>query len=573
MQESLNDINVFPVPDNDTGTNMALTMQSVAEGVIDCGDDAIASVSRAAADSALMGARGNSGAILAQFFYGLAEGLRDKVQVKVHQFVEAASHAAEAAHDAIANPQEGTILTVIRDWVHRLHERRQAGDFVELLSDSLQAARESLAHTPEKLRVLAKAGVVDAGAQGFVHLLEGIDHFLQSGTIERWMGIKDSARRTRPKRSTEEIRYQYCTECLLEGEGINRLALRDELAGFGDSLIVAGSDSKVRVHVHTDDPQGVFDLVGQYGTVVQTKYDDMTEQHEEAVGQAPSYPIAIVIDSACDLPPEFIIRHNIQMVPVQVSFGNDLYIDKITLTPKEFYRLLRESPHHPKTSQPAPADFLRIYEELIGRYEQVISIHLSGSLSGTFQAACTAASRVEGLDIQVLDSRTVSIAYGLVVAEAVRAVEEGCDIDDVVQRVRQAVSHTKIYVSVATMEYLVRGGRVSRTRGLIANLLGLKPILTINDEGRVVAAAKTRGGDSAERKIFDLIRRDAVTLRNLRFAVTHANAHELAEHYAQQIRREFEVQDVMIVEASPALGAHAGPGAVAVALSGHPRGR
>jgi len=159
----------------------------------------------------------------------------------------------------------------------------------------------------------------------------------------------------------------------------------------------------------------------------------------------------------------------------------------------------------------------------------------------------------------------------LMVAEAVRAVEEGCGIDEVVRRVEEARKQTKLYVGVATMEYLVRGGRVSRTRGRLATLLGLKPILMIDCEGRVVPVAKTRGGAQAQRTILAFIRRDVLQMRKVRFAVAHANALNEAERFAESLRKEFEVRDVMIVDGSPALGAHTGPGAVAAAFTGESR--
>jgi len=190
MQENLNRINVFPVPDNDTGTNMALTLQSVTEGVISCRDNTIAGMSKCLADSALMGARGNSGAILAQFFQGLAECFKGKLKVTCKHFGEAAQWAKKYAYEAISDPKEGTILTVMHDWAEQIKNQcHKTHDFLELLGDALRAAQRSLKETPKKLKILSKAGVVDAGAQGFVHMLEGIFHFMESGKIERSVGI------------------------------------------------------------------------------------------------------------------------------------------------------------------------------------------------------------------------------------------------------------------------------------------------------------------------------------------------------------------------------------------------
>jgi len=331
---------------------------------------------------------------------------------------------------------------------------------------------------------------------------------------------------------------------------------------------VAGSSETIRIHVHTDEPESVFQIARIYGQVSRTKFEDMRKQHVKAYSETKISKIALITDTSCDLTPEFVIRHNIQMVPIQISFGHDEYIDKITITPKEFYRILEESEHYPKTSQPGPGDFSKTYNEIRGYYEKALSIHLSSALSGTLQAAQTAANFIKEGGIRVIDSCNVSVALGLIVAEAAKAIEEGCAMEEVVTRTQKAIKHVRIFVSVATMEYLVRGGRVSRTRGILAKILNLKPILTFDSEGRAQIAAKSLGGKSAMKKTMQLVCNEAMGKRNLKFAVGHANAREVANWYVDQIKKQFEVKDVMIVKVSPALGVHAGPGAACVAFLG-----
>jgi len=569
MQDYLNGINVFPVADNDTGTNMALTMQSIAEGAISCREASVSAMSQCLAESALMGARGNSGAILAQFFQGLSESFTGKLTARVKHFGEAVDRAKSCAYDAIAEPKEGTILTVIHDWAEHIKNHcRISQDFKEVLRAGLHEAQRSLKETPKKLKLLSKAGVVDAGAQGFVHLLEGVWHFMESGKIERAVGLSRNSTRAKMEKSSEDITFQFCTECIIDGEGIDRHALRDELSALGNSLIVAGSTEKVRIHVHTNEPQRVFITAEKYGRVSKQKFDDMREQHEKAYGETLGPKIALVTDSSCDLPPEYIIRHNIQMVPVQLSFGNENYIDKITITPKEFYRILEESEHYPKTSQPTPGDYLKTYNELWGHYEQAVSIHLSGALSGTLQAAQTAASSLGNGKIRVIDSRNVSVGLGLIIVEAARALDEGCDLNEIIKRTEWAIRNVRFFVCFDTVEYLIRGGRLSKSRGLLAKALNLKPILTLDANGKAQTVAKTFGGEAALKQVMQLVCKEATGRRNLRFAVAHSNAPHKADWFMEQIKRQFEVKDVMIVNVSPALGAHAGPGAAGVAFLG-----
>lgn len=572
MQDNLNKINVFPVPDNDTGTNMALTMQSVAEGAISCHEQSISEMSQCVADAALMGACGNSGAILAQFFQGLADSFKGKFKATLTHFGEAVEGARQSAYEAIMEPAEGTILTVIHDWAEKIKKHCHIShDFLELLHTGLHEAQESLKDTPKKLKLLAKAGVVDAGAQGFVHMLEGIHHFMESGKIEKAVGIggKDT-RRAKIKNAPEDITYQFCTECLIAGGLIDRARLRNDLSNLGNSLIVAGSTEKVRVHIHTDEPETVFAAASAYGAVSRQKFDDMRNQHQEAYSETQVSRIALVTDSSCDLPPEFIIRHNIQMVPVQVSFGKENYIDKITITPKEFYRILQNSEHYPKTSQPTPGEFKNVYSELWGHYDKAVSIHLSGGVSGTLQAAQTAAKSVANGRLRVIDSCNTSIGLGLIVEQAARAIEDGCELDEVVERAEWAAKNVRFFITVTTVNYLIRGGRLSKSRGFLAKLLNLKPILTLDDEGKVQTVAKTVGGDAALAKLVQLVCDEAMGRRSLRFAVAHANAPQTADKLVRQLTKRFEIKgkEIMTVNVSPALGAHAGPGAAGVAFLG-----
>ena len=181
-QEYLNKINVFPVPDGDTGTNMAYTLTSIEEGIQNNAYSDIKKMSMAIADSALDGARGNSGAILAQFFVGFADGIKDVKKINTKEFSQAISHAKDYSYDALIKPREGTILSVIRSWSESLESlSEKSNDFSTMLSSGLINAQKALEDTPKQLEVLAKAGVLDAGAQGFVDMLSGIQEFIESG--------------------------------------------------------------------------------------------------------------------------------------------------------------------------------------------------------------------------------------------------------------------------------------------------------------------------------------------------------------------------------------------------------
>ncbi len=568
--EALNKINVFPVPDGDTGTNVASTLQKIAAGISRVRQRHVREMSRTVADEAVGGARGNSGAILAQFFCGFAEGLPDTPRVTTKGFGAAVVQASESAYSAIARPVEGTILTVIRDWARHVADRAgEMRDFGVLLPESLKEARASLARTPKQMKALEKAGVVDAGAQGFVYLLEGIvTYFRESARLAPQATAPEDIRAALFDRTPEDILFRFCTEALLEGDAIDRDALRREAALLGDSIVMAGGASRIRLHIHTNEPEKLFEVAARFGDVAQTKVEDMRAQHESRFDKSRAERVGIVTDSTCDLPVTMLEELGVGVVPVRVYFGSENYLDKVTITPSEFYGRFAVTDVAPKTSQPPPADFTQVYGNVATHAGAIVSIHLGASLSGTYQAAVVGARPVAKTTIHHVDSGSASVGLGLVVRAAAEAARTGRSAEEVARVARETAARVRVFVAVPTLKHLVRGGRVSATRGFIAKLLGLLPILTITREGKVEAAAKARGYPAVRRKMMKLLFTEAGqrVSASRRFGVAHCDAEDAAEEVAREIRDRYPESDVMIVECGPALGAHAGPGAMAVAV-------
>jgi len=573
MEQYLNDINVFPVADGDTGTNMAATMNSIVKGIKKCKESSFTRISSIIADSALTGARGNSGAILAQFFQGLAEATRGKVRLSTEAFANAAVKAAEQARKAISHPQEGTIITVMKDWANHLTEHApHTPDFVELFKKSLSKAKDSLAKTPDKLLILKKAGVVDAGAQGFVNILEGIVNFIEYGKIKSLKAIASTTNRMRSfnlGKVDSGINFQFCTECLLEGIDLDLKTIKQKLSFLGDSLIIAGSKNKAHIHIHTDKPEGVFAELSKFGTIVKTKVDDMQKQHTKIKLDTQTKSIGLVTDSTCDLPPEIIKKYNIQIVPIVIQVGKKSYLDQVEIKPKDFIHILETSNEKLSTSQPSPALFKKVYVKAVQSYESIISLHISEKLSGTIQGARMGCKDMECSNkIHIVDSKTSSVALGLLVAEAAKLIQEGFRLEEIINRLKIAADNVKIFISIPTLKYLMRSGRLSKTKGLLGTLLNLKPILTVNSDGNIVEAAKVIGQKRVVHKTLDLAIRFAKSVKNPRFGITHVAAPELAQWYGYKIRNVFNSSKVMISEASPALSVHIGIGGAAIAVLG-----
>ena len=573
MEQYLNDINVFPVADGDTGTNMVITMTSIVQGVKKCKESSFAEISSVIANSALTGARGNSGAILAQFFQGLAEATRGKVSLSTKAFANAAIQAAEQARKAISNPQEGTIITVMKDWANYLTEHApHNSDFVELFKKSLSKAKDSLAKTPDKLLILKKAGVVDAGAQGFVNLLEGIVNFIEYGKIKSLKVIASTTKKISSfnlEKVDSEISFQFCAECLLEGIDLDRKIISQKLSLLGDSLIVACSKNKAHIHIHTDKPEDVFTILSEFGTIVRTKVDDMYQQHTKIKLDTQTKSIGLVTDSTCDLPPEIIKKYDIQIVPVVIQVGKKSYLDQVEIKPKDFIHILETSNEKLSTSQPSPAFFKKVYDKAAAKYESIISIHISEKLSGTIQGARMGCKDMEYSNkIHIVDSKTSSVALGLLVAEAAQLIQEGFRLEEIINRLKDAANNVKIFISIPTLKYLIRSGRLSKAKGFLGTLLNLKPILTVNSDGYIVEAAKVIGQKRVVHKTADLAIKFAKSVKNPRFGITHVAAPELAQWYGYKIRNVFNSSKVMISEASPALSVHIGIGGAAIAVLG-----
>ena len=489
-QEYLNKINVFPVPDGDTGTNMAYTLTTIEESIRDKAYKDIKKMSMAIADSALDGARGNSGAILAQFFVGFADGIKEKVSLTAREFAQAAIHAKDYAYDALTHPREGTILSVIKAWAESLLEScNNSNDIVSMLSKGLDDAQISLENTPKQLDVLAKAGVLDAGAQGFVDMLEGINEYITSGKItESDLEVIDEEDENIDFITNEK--YRYCTECIILGKEIHRRKLQEKLMDSGDSIVLAGTKNKVKVHIHSDVPHEVFSICSKYGTISGEKTDDMIKQQSDA--HKKHFPMAIIVDSGCDLPDEIIESLNIHVIPVRLNFGDVHYVDKVSLTSKEFWNEMKNNPIHPQTSQPSPGDFRRQYQFLSSHYDSAISIHIPKKLSGTYQSAVTASKTVSNFQLDVKDCINGSIGMGLIAMSAAEAVQEGKDFNEVSKIVDNSIKNTKIYIGFNKLNNAVKGGRISPSLKKITNFLRINPIITFREEGiKLIAVSYT----------------------------------------------------------------------------------
>lgn len=290
-KEQVNALNVFPVPDGDTGTNMSLTVQAAAREVENLKELNLKNFAQAMATGALMGARGNSGVILSQLFRGFAQTLENADKVDGQTIAKAFQSASEVAYKAVIKPVEGTILTVAKAAAKGAKEAaNKENNCDKVFSNALQFAQSALEKTPTMLPALAQAGVVDAGGKGFCLLIEGALKSLR-GEVEDISALADETITplvdielpvTKEKGlEPQTLKYRYCTEFIIKGENLSQDLTRQALEKLGDSLLVVGSNNVTKVHIHTNNPGKVLEYAVGWGTLHDIKIDNMEEQHRE----------------------------------------------------------------------------------------------------------------------------------------------------------------------------------------------------------------------------------------------------------------------------------------------------
>ena len=567
-RELLNRINVFPVPDGDTGTNLGFTLRAVHQAIQQPEDLDLPGLLDLAADAALDGARGNSGAIIAQYIQGAREAIRSTEPLAAEGLARMLESAAHSAWSALAEPVDGGLPTVLQAFAGAMQEQAELGesDIRQQYQQALNAARQALSRTQDQLPALRQAGVVDAGGQGFIDLLDGIWSFMETGEAPQLPSARQVPVAELAQTDTAS-EFRFCTECIIEasaGESLDSTAVQAALATLeADSVVVAGSARKLRVHLHTDRPADAFLACEAFGTLASQKADDMHGQQRlmDLPGE-----VAVVTDSGADIPPSEQERLHIQIVPVRVNFGDDEYMDRVSLSADEFYDLLQSRPEKPQTSQPPPGDFRRQYELLTGHGYQVVSVNLSRQLSGTLQAAESAAARSDG-QVQIVDTLNASAGQALLVIAAAEKAQAGASADEVIAEVEALRPETRSYGFIDDLSWGVRGGRVPAWAASTAQFLRILPVMVNSDQGEMKAGGAIFGRSRRVEKITRFLDKRMRTDRVYRVLIAHCQASERAVALRRGLLQAHPlVHSCLVTEAGPAVGVHLGPGGMIVGV-------
>jgi uncharacterized protein len=295
--DEVNALNVYPVPDGDTGTNMHLTMQSVRRQLLDENPKTMSEVAHALSYGSLLGARGNSGVILSQILKGFSEVIREYSSIDSSTLKQALASATKSAYAAVMKPVEGTILTVVRGSSEGA-EKSLSTTPLATLRDACDVAKVILEKTPDMLPMLKQAGVVDSGGLGFVRILEGLIAYFEGKDLPPPPKIEKRA-----QEQFEEQEFGFCTEFLLSDVKVPTAQIQEMVMPFGDSLLVVGAEGFVKGHIHTEEPEKLLATVARYGKMVRSKIEDMSQQHSEILAnidmaqtEAPKSALVVVSD-------------------------------------------------------------------------------------------------------------------------------------------------------------------------------------------------------------------------------------------------------------------------------------
>jgi DegV family protein with EDD domain len=555
----LNDINVFPVADGDTGNNLLQTLRTIV--VESKMEESFSNTLDSISNSALIGARGNSGVIFAQFVNGLQKSNGTKDSVSMEEFTKLVEYSFEHTYSSLSNPVEGTMITIMRDFSVAL---KKSLSTVKTIKDFFQSAysriKESLTDTTKMLDVLTENDVVDSGAMGFVLFVQGIVSYYNNDEVD--ISEYEDVEHIDEHHYEGELTYRYCTEGLVKYTKLEETKLKSDLEVYGDSLIVAQGKNRFRVHIHTNTPELVFQTLNKYGDLETQKIDDM--KLEMSIKNTDKKRV-IVTDSIADIGKEILDDNNVVVIPVNISIDNKPYLDKLSINNQILFESLNKYAEYPKTATPSIKYINDLFSKLLLKFDEILVITVSKELSATHNVIKQEIEKIKtkGKEIYIVDSYNNSATEGLIVLEAIEMMKENIETKEIIKKLEKSREKTEILVCLETFKYATMSGRLPKIVGKIGMFFGIRPIMSLK-KGKGAAFGMALSQKGITKKIKKFVEKDVLETGIERYSIVHCLNEKLALEYKDLFTNIIGYEPSYMTEISSATAIHSGVGSVAI---------
>lgn len=571
-KDQINKINVFPVPDQDTGNNLSRTLQGIKEAIEkNEGTEDVVQLSEKILDGALAGAQGNAGVIYTGFLAGFLPQLNQN-SIDAKSLALAFAGGQARARESIQNPKEGTILDVIEGASSAFQEEAEKEkDILKIFKLAIERAKASLLQTREKLEVLKKANVVDAGGLGFLMILESYFEALNPPSLKKEERI--FAKPPEEVRQAIKVSSQcYELVCLLENSKVAVQNLKERLGKLGESLDIVQVGNRMKIHFHTDFPEEIKNILEQSGTILEFKTGDMAESIIGNGGVKPAL-IGIVTEDLSSLLPKIIERYQIELAPAILDWP-----DLQNIPGENIYQKMREIEKRgiktfPKTSQATPKNFLDAFEKQLARFEKVLCLTVTAKLSGCYNSAVQARSMLSPADkerVFILDSMTVAAGQALLILEAIELIQEGREMKEVVEKLKNLIPQVHTYLAFEDPKWVESIGRLTKSQAdWIRRMkkIRLHPLMQMKG-GLITKAGIVWARDMSE-ALFKKIAKDSKMVRagnkKIRLVINQADNLPGAERVKALAKEKLGAEVSFISEGPAIVCAGLGPGTLLAA--------
>lgn len=541
-KEQINKINVFPVPDQDTGSNLAATLKGITEAIAEKDFDSLEELGAAILDGALTAAQGNTGIIYTGFLAGFIASIDNNSELDAKQLGAAFSEGYKRARDSIQHPKEGTVLDVIKafaDCFNKLAGKET--DIIKIFTQSFKSANDALLDTPNKMELLKKAGVVDAGGLGFLMILETYLDTLSEQNEDfstKSMIIREGESAT--KRFVQILSNRYEVVALMANTYIKEKDIRDKLKHLGNCLDVIQVGARTKIHIHTDSPYETRDIISEMGRVENLRIQDMAR---EVVGEQSieNVSIGIVIDERAGLSQKIINHYDIDVIPFRINWPEEQNLPGENVCEK-----IKEAKKQGLNTKPtinpiSPEFFMESFKKQLEKFESVLCIVSSSKLSDNFTSALKGRDMLnwnQREKVRIIDSKNISAGQSLVVLEAIELIREQRQIKEIETRLESIVPRIGLYGVLENSNWWKKEKSVSKFWFRKEQPKESYSLVETKD-GQIVPTEKVRSKDFAEvlfRKIERATHRELNAGKKIRIVIAHGDNPEEAEKLKDKLK-------------------------------------